>query len=91
MVPGIGLRGCSMIWQDILIALGSVGFTIALVPAILGKSKPPKSTCLLTSGILYSYVLAFATLGLWYSAVTTVSTAACWTVLLVQGAMKDRV
>ncbi len=72
-------------WQDILIAVGSVLFTIALIPAILSPlKKPPISTSLLTGSVLWSYVLAFGSLGLWYSAFTTVATASCWTILFFQ-------
>ncbi len=73
-----------MVWQDMLIAIGSVGFSLALIPAARSSSKPPRSSCLLTGGILWSYVLAFGTLGLWYSAATTVITACMWTLLFLQ-------
>ena len=73
-----------MIWQDVLMMIGGFGFAIALLPSIIGKGKPAKSSCLITGGILASYVIALATLGLWLSAGATALTSAMWFVLLLQ-------
>ncbi len=73
-----------MIWQDVLIMIGGFGFAIALIPAVWGRAKPPKSTCLLTATILTSYIIAFATLGLWLAAISTSLTAMMWWILLIQ-------
>lgn len=62
-------------WQDKLIAIGGIGFFIALVPMIFANEKPPISTSLLTAVILWGYILAFSTLGLWYSAIVNVFSA----------------
>jgi len=73
-----------MIWQDVLMMLGGFSFSIALLPSVLGKNKPEKSSCLITGGILAFYVVAMATLGLWLSAGATALTAAMWLILLFQ-------
>jgi len=73
-----------MIWQDLVMGIGAWMFSIALIPAIRSNSKPPVSTSLLTAGILSTYVVCMATLGLTLSAVSTGATATCWWVLFVQ-------
>ncbi len=73
-----------MIWQDILMMIGGFGFSIALLPTVLSRGKPAKSSCLITGSILATYVLALATLGLWLSAGATALTATMWFVLLFQ-------
>lgn len=79
-----------MIWQDVLIMIGGFGFSIALIPAVRSKKKPPSSTCLITGGILASYCVAFATLGLWLAFIGTLMTAALWFILLFQTLMKEK-
>ena len=73
-----------MIWQDILMAIGGVGFSLALIPSVIGEHKPEKSTCAITGGILTSYVVAMATLGLFFSSIAIGITATMWWVLLYQ-------
>jgi len=64
--------------------IGGFGFAIALIPSVIGENKPEKSSCAITGGILTSYVVAMATLGLILSAIATGITAAMWWVLLFQ-------
>ena len=71
-------------WQDILIMLGGFGFSIALIPSVRGKQKPPRSSCVLTGVILASYCIAFVTMGLWLSTLSTSLTALMWFILLFQ-------
>lgn len=73
-----------MIWQDILMMVGGFILSIALLPSVLGKDKPAKSSCLITGGILASYVVAMATLGLYLSASATALTTTMWFILLFQ-------
>lgn len=71
-----------MIWQDIVIAVGSVCFSIALLPMLRQVAdRPPVFTAALTAFWLYVYVLAFGTLGLWYSAITGGVNAVLWTTI----------
>ncbi len=68
-----------MAWQDLLIAIGSISFSIALFPMLRrGADRPPVFTAVLTSFWLYAYVLAFGTLGLWYSAITGAINGTLW-------------
>lgn len=73
-----------MSWQDLLFAVGSIVFAIALVPSIRSADKPALSTSLLTGGVLATYVVAFATLNLWYAAATDAVCVAAWFVLAWQ-------
>jgi len=79
-----------MIWQDILMMIGGFGFALALIPSIVGERKPAKSSCAITGGILTSYVVAMATLGLILSAIATGITAIMWWVLLIQQTRRQR-
>lgn len=68
-----------MAWQDLLIAVGSVCFSIALLPMLQkGASRPPVFSAAFTSFWLYTYVAAFGSLGLWYSAITGGVNATLW-------------
>lgn len=73
-----------MIWQDILIMVGCFVLGFALLPSILSKEKPARSTCLMSFIILASFSVAFATLGLWLSLVAEVFVTVMWLVLLIQ-------
>lgn len=73
-----------MIWQDVLLMFGGFGFVVALIPAVRSQSKPPRSTCAMTGGILALFCLAYATLGLWLAFIATAITSTLWFVLLLQ-------
>jgi len=78
-----------MIWQDVLLAVGGFGFSLALIPTIKGKSKPAWTTSLMTGIILSSFTVAYATLGLWLACVSTTITSGCWFTLLFQAVRKE--
>jgi hypothetical protein len=71
-------------WQDIVIAVGSLVFAIALLPSVLGKDKPALSTSIMTGTVLVVFMLVYATLDLWYATFTTFLAAALWITLAVQ-------
>lgn len=73
-----------MIWQDVLLMLGGFGFSLALIPAVKAREKPPVATSLTTGGILATFCIAYATLGLWLAFGATAITSAMWLTLLVQ-------
>ena len=73
-----------MIWQDIVLSIGGFLFSVALLPAIKAKEKPPRSSCLLTASILTVYCAVYASLSLWLAFFSGLLTAACWWTLLVQ-------
>lgn len=73
-----------MIWQDWILGLSTIVFSLSLLPSILGKDKPAIPTSLLTGITLIMVVYAQASLELWLTA--TASTVACilWLTLAVQ-------
>ena len=71
-------------WQDIVLALGSLVFSAALLPSIRSKHKPHISTSLLTAGVLLVYVIVYATLSLWYTMVAMALNATLWLILAGQ-------
>ena len=73
-----------MIWQDLVLMVGGFIFSIALIPSIIGKGKPAKSSCLLTGAVLTIYCLVYATLNLWLAFISGTLTALCWWILLIQ-------
>lgn len=73
-----------MEWQDALLGGGSIVFGLALIPSLVGDQKPNFWTGLITSTLLYSYVIAFVTLDLWFAAMTDAFSATVWLLLTVQ-------
>lgn len=76
-------------WQDYVLAAGSVIFALALIPAVLQPGAPPASTSATTAGVLYVFAGVDVTLGLTFTALTTVATAFLWTTLLIQKVVYD--
>lgn len=77
-------------WQDYVLTAGSIAFVLALIPAIRSPEKPARSTCALTAGVLYTFAVTQWTLDLPFTAITTMATAAAWTVLLFQRRIGER-
>lgn len=73
-----------MIWQDVVIMVSCFGFAVALVPSILGRQKPERSSCVLTILLLAAIAVCFGTLGLWLSMGAELVSIAAWAILLVQ-------
>ena len=73
-----------MIWQDIVIMIACFGFAIALIPSIIGKRKPERSSCAITIILLAAIAICFATLGLWLSMVSEITAIIAWGILLFQ-------
>lgn len=79
-----------MIWQDILLGSGSVGFCVALIPCLKSKDKPDWRTSLMTGLILLSFSVAYGTLRLWFAMGTSVACGALWMTLFEQVRSKER-
>lgn len=71
-------------WQDAVFTAGTIVFLLALIPTILGPSKPAASTSAMTGGVLLLFSLTYLTLDLYLSAVTTLLTATAWLIVLTQ-------
>ena len=78
-----------MTWQDIVITIANIIFTIALVPQIHhGFSKKTGPIKLITSipiaTALYGISIAYWSVGLYSSSVISMFTGAMWIILVVQ-------
>lgn len=79
-----------MLWQDYVLTAGSIVFSVALIPAIKAKGKPPLSTSVPTFFFLYLFSFVYATLSLWISTTTTAITGTMWLILAGQKYMQMR-
>ncbi len=73
-----------MSWQDLVLASGGALFAVALIPSVIGRSKPALSTSILNSAVLLSYVVVYTQLKLWYATFTTTLVCGLWVILGVQ-------
>lgn len=73
-----------MTWQDVVLAVGSWIFIIALVPSLVGKDKPPVLTSVMTGVVLLVYTFVYFTLHLRLSMVSTGIMAIAWLALGAQ-------
>jgi hypothetical protein len=71
-------------WQDGVLTAGTLVFLVALLPTIVGSSKPAPLTSLSTGLVLLIFSGTYATLGLYFASVATFATAAAWGLILVQ-------
>ena len=76
-------------WQDITIFIANLVFVYALVPQVWKgfKEKHPNiafQTGLLTTLGLSAMVIAFFSLGLYFSVIITVFTTTLWLILFIQ-------
>jgi hypothetical protein len=71
-------------WQDIVLALGSIIFSIALLPSLRSEHKPAVSTSLITFGVLVVFALTYASLSLWFSTASITVNAGAWLALALQ-------
>ncbi len=73
-----------MAWQDVVFTVGSLIFSVALVPSVLSKDKPALSTSLSTGVVLAVYAFTFTTLNLWFSTISVSITCIMWLTLAFQ-------
>lgn len=71
-------------WQDVVMMLGSIGFSLALIPAVKSQGKPPIKTSLPTAVIGYVFSFCDFTLQLWLTGIIGLGTSLLWTILLIQ-------
>jgi hypothetical protein len=71
-------------WQDTVIAVCQLCFFFAMLPTLLGKSKPPFSTCLMNVILITIITICLGTLGMWFSVVTAALAGLTWFILCFQ-------
>lgn len=73
-----------MVWQDLVFALGSIVFIIALVPTIFSGKKPSIWTSVPTCLVLYAFALTYLEMGFEFAAATTFVSATLWDIIAIQ-------
>lgn len=73
-----------MQWQDLLLTLGQIIFTISLLPSILSKNKPAFITSMLTTVLLIIFALIYISLSLYLASMAISLTAVAWAILAYQ-------
>ena len=73
-----------MIWQDVLLSICGFGFSIALLPNLLNKkTQMPLFSSVITGSLLSAMVVAFISLELWLTVISTTLTATMWWLLAI--------
>jgi hypothetical protein len=73
-----------MIWQDIILGLGSIVFCLALIPTIFSKNKPSLWTSVPTCMTLFAFVIVYYSLDLYFAVATTFASATLWDIIALQ-------
>jgi hypothetical protein len=68
-------------WQDVTLSAGNIFFCFTLVPMLRQRGRPPLLTCLPTGLALLAGGFVFATLHLWFTALTQMITGLQWLAL----------
>lgn len=71
-------------WQDWVFSFGNIFLFIALIPSIRSEQKPALGTSIPTALVLTSFAISFASLSLWFGAVTVALAACGWYILAFQ-------
>ena len=74
-----------MLWQDLVLMVGSFGLNIALAPVLWAREKPPRPTCGAYGVTLGTFTFVYITLSLWLAAIAVTIGAIMWLILLFQG------
>lgn len=82
-----------MKWQDVVLGLGCFVFAFALLPTVLSKQKPHRTTAALSAIIQTLFAVTLGTLDLWLGTIGNSLCALSWWIILVQkrNTVPDRV
>jgi hypothetical protein len=80
----------SLTWQDAVLTAGSLVFLFALVPTILGPSKPAPFTSFSTGTVLLIFAATYVTLELYFACITTAATGIAWLTILFQSLRQQK-
>jgi hypothetical protein len=70
--------------SNVIFAVGSFIFSLALIPSIKSKDKPAIFTSLSTGAILTIYLICYAMLGMWLAFVAGIFVVVAWYTLAIQ-------
>jgi hypothetical protein len=65
-------------WQDVILSAGNIFFCFTLIPMLWQRGRPPLLTCIPTGLALLAGGLVFASLHLWFTALTQTITGLQW-------------
>lgn len=76
-----------MVWQDTVLAVGSVGLLLTLLPTLADENaEVPRTTSIPTAMVLYLFAGTYSTMGFWASAGVSFLTASVWAAIAVKRA-----
>ena len=67
--------------HDLVFAVGAFVLFVAMLPAVWKRAVLPLSTCAVTGGVLFVFVLNYLTMRYWYAVVVEFGNVACWAFL----------
>lgn len=73
-----------MTWQAIVLAVGQILFSVALLPSIFTSDKPEIWTSAMTGSVALSVSIAYFTLGIKFASAMAFLNFVAWSVLAVQ-------
>lgn len=73
-----------MHWQDFVLIIGQIAFTVSLLPSIFSKDKPALTTSLISGVVLAVFSFVYISLSLYLAALGTAATGALWFILAFQ-------
>lgn len=71
-------------WQDWVMSVGQIVFCVALIPSLRSRSKPDLKTSVLTFLVLFTYLPAQWSLGLYWASAFTLILGIEWLLLAWQ-------
>ncbi len=73
-----------MIWQDVVISIGSWVAIAALIPTLLAAHKPALWSSIITALTVGTFAVCYLTLSLWSAALSSAVLAIVWLILAIQ-------
>lgn len=80
-----------MHWQEIVLTIGQIIFTLSLLPSVFSKDKPALATSGITAFILFVFVFTYYSLNLYMTALGTLTTGILWFILAYQKYKKNKI
>lgn len=75
-------------WQDVMLSVGNIFFCFTLIPLLRQPERPPLLTCIPAGLALLAGGFVFATLHLWFTALTQTITGLQWLALVFKRSPK---
>lgn len=77
-------------WQDWVLTAGQLVLFLALLPSVFSAAKPHLASSAMTSVVLYTFTVAFWSLGLVWGASMSALVASTWLILFLQRLVAGR-